>query len=135
MSEIILRRTGNAPLLFDGELLAESRGENARRPHWHDIRVYRVDGASSRYAVSIAYRSTFEGVAELDEGRIVASLDAVAETLRRYYPLSAYVGREVFFASPELVRLREMRQRTNVIARYQGQVSDVLDALGCAVKV
>lgn len=62
-----LRRTGQAPLRFQGELLAEADGEyESGRDfnRWHELTVYRTRGG--KYVLRIAYRSAHQG--ELDNG-------------------------------------------------------------------
>ena len=62
MSSFTLTRTGQAPLKFDGEIVAEasshlSTGQEANR--WHEVRVYRIDPL--KHVVEVIYRTCWQG--------------------------------------------------------------------------
>lgn len=62
MNEYTLTRTGQAPLHFTGEILADEDSrltagrENNR---WHEMRVYRTKGGN--YVVEVIYRTQWQG--------------------------------------------------------------------------
>lgn len=78
MTAYQLSRTGNAPLAFDGELLAEAgdRQFNGRdQTRWFELRLYRTTGGN--YVFACAYRTQWQGeanhfhAAQVDPSRII----------------------------------------------------------------
>lgn len=65
MEKIIVKRTGKAPLRFEGELLADCDSEimaGNERTRWFSVRVYRL--SDGRLVVAITYHSRWRGESE-----------------------------------------------------------------------
>lgn len=121
---VTLRRSGQPPLRFRGELLAESDGERqAGKEHnrWHELAVYRTAGG--QFVVRIAYRTRWEGELDRDAAE-VTDAPGVAAALRDYDPAAPVEGYPVGDAYAE----RQARLLADVRRRYEEQVSRILAA-------
>jgi hypothetical protein len=125
MDKIVLPRTGQAPLTFTGELLAESDGERVagkEANRWHELAVYRTAGG--KYILRIAYRTRWEGELSHDEAEVVAAPEGVGATLRGYNPTGPVQG----FPVGDVYAERQGRLLADVRRRYNAQVSEVLES-------
>jgi hypothetical protein len=123
MSAYTLTRTGDAPLKFSGELLAEAGGRHFRgreQNRWHELSIYATDAGA--YVVAIAFRTRWQGEAEHDEAHAVATLPAVAQVLRDYNPVRPRVG---YPPGPEYAE-RQARLGAALQEQYAACVSEVL---------
>lgn len=118
-----LTRTGNAPLVFDGEIIAESNGRVAsgkEQNRWHDLRLYRTTGGN--YVLEIAYISQWEG--ELGTSvAIQVSKESVLEELQMHDPIEYLQG----FPRHEQYAEKQANLERWIVARYRAQVSDLLE--------
>lgn len=125
MAVIKLERSGNAPLKFEGALIAESSGRwqfSHEHNRWHDLAVYRT--AKGQYVAHIRYNTQWQGEAHYAQADIVADAQAAVEYFKSYDPLSRVAG----FPTGEAYAGKNARLRGDVSGRYAAQVSDILDA-------
>lgn len=96
MTKITINRTGNAPLAFDGELLAEATSHpgdatnNHLRNRWHDLAVYRTAGG--RYVAVVTYRTRWQGEIEHTAAADLDTPADVATWFRAYSPTDHVTG-------------------------------------------
>lgn len=87
MQSIKLNRSGNSPLVFEGELIGESSSEivhGQKQNRWHDIQVYRT--ADSRFVVHVGFCSQWIGEIAENNIEVVTEPAKVATVLRAYDP-------------------------------------------------
>jgi hypothetical protein len=120
-------RSGQAPLAFRGELLAEVKGAwhtAVERNRWHDVAVYRTAGG--RYVVAVCYQTRWEGESNVawaaatdDAGNLELLLrEAEAEVLD-----GAVLGYPPGYEAKQARLLLDLRQR------YADRVREVLAAI------
>ena len=122
--EIILPRSGQAPLKFRGELLAENDGQRVagrEQNRWHELRIYR---AEDKIVVAIGYRTRWQGECEHDAAEAVDGLGRVAGVLRDY-DLESQVGG---YPPGPVYAERQQRLLQDLRRRYDQQVSELLSA-------
>ena len=93
MEKYILKRTGNAPLQFTGELLAQNEGKwvNGKdQNRWHDLYLYRTE--SDQYVIHVVYHTIWQ--VELDHwwAEVASSPEEAVETLGFYEPIAVVQG-------------------------------------------
>lgn len=123
VEEHTLPRSGMAPLMFRGVLLAESDGQRQagrEQNRWHELAVYVTEAGS--YVVRIAYRTRWEGELDRDSAEVVEDAAGVGYTLQDYDPCARVQGYPVGDAYAE----RQARLMADVRRRYESQVSDLL---------
>ena len=126
MAEFKLRRSGRAPLKFNGELLAEasSRAEKKtnRKASWHEIRVYRTAGG--KYVLQVEYNSDYRQETPAWTAEVCDKASDVRSMLETYDPTLDVTGfpPEPSFASRQKTLLDETRRRFSAI------VSEILEA-------
>lgn len=123
MNTITLPRTGDSPLRFQGELLAEAggprfNGQDINR--FHVLQIYRSDGG--RFVVAIEFVSRWQGEAGANEAHVCRSGDDVRRVLREYEPIGDRVG---FPDKPEFAD-RQRRLTTAIREQYDACVSELL---------
>jgi hypothetical protein len=124
MPEYRLPRSGDAPLLVTGELVAESDGERIagkEQNRWHELAVYHLE--DGRYALAVNYRTRWQGELGHDLAVIVPDAAGVRRALKEYSPLAQLVG----FPAGEHYAERQARLEADIRRRYDAQVSDLLD--------
>lgn len=121
-----LQRSGNAPLLIDGDLLADVDGKRYRnkdRNRWHRIMLFRT---ATGYAARVAYYTAWDGESEwhsASEFRNLAQLVEWLGTCRRQPDAIGYPIGEQF-------ETRQSRLLAELDAEYSAIMSEVLDADG-----
>jgi hypothetical protein len=123
--KITLPRTGQAPLTFSGELLADTDGERQggkEQNRWHELAVYRTAGG--KYVIAIRYRTRWQGELDHDTAQIVAAPAGVATELMAYDPCAAVQG----FPAGAGYADRQERLLLDIRRRYDAQVSEILAA-------
>lgn len=123
MRAVTLRRDGDSPLAFYGEVLADvSDPSPADEPplRWHEMTLYRV--ASGKFVLRVAYLSRWKGEFGHSDVDVVANIGEVRKILREYDPTSYVVG------FPPGVQYAEKQRRLmdDITARYDAQVADIL---------
>lgn len=120
-----LPRTGNAPLAFDGDLIAESKGrffEGCEQNRGHNLSLYRTEGG--QYVIAIHYWTQWQGEGDHHEA-LVVDRDSVAEELQVYDPCAHVQG----FPPIEAYAKRQANLLSWIRRRYEAQVSELLDGI------
>jgi hypothetical protein len=121
--DITLPRSGKAPLAFRGQQLAEHDGHrHLGREHnrWHELAVCRTEGG--RFVVRIAYRTCWQGEADVDMAEIASDPAEVSTILCDYNPCENVGG----FPSDAQYRDKQQRLLADIRRRYEAQVRDLL---------
>jgi len=125
VAEHTLPRSGQAPLTFTGQQLAESDGERqSGKEHnrWHELAVWRTTGG--KYVVQIAYRTKWQGELDHDAAVIVDQAKDVISVLTGHDPVAHVGGYPIGAAYAE----RQSRLLADIRARYDSQVSAILES-------
>jgi len=126
MAEFKLRRSGRAPLKFNGELLAEasSRSEKKsnRKTSGHLVRIYRT--AAGKYVLQIEYGSDYRQETPAWTAEVCDKASDVRSMLETYDPALDVTGYppEPSFAARQKILLDETRRRFSAI------VSEILES-------
>jgi len=84
---ITIPRTGDRPLQFDGDLIAEATSRQQQGPcqsRWYELALYRT--ASGKYVVAIGYRTQWQGELPRDEAHVESTLAGAVEALKSTIP-------------------------------------------------
>ena len=127
MQRITLARTGNRPVTFDGEKIAESSsryvtGREANR--WHDLAMYLT--TNGNFVLSVQYGTQWQGELDHADAVIVDSAEAVADYMRSLDPNEHATGMPIY---NEAMRTKEDRRRADLKNRYDAAVSELLAVL------
>jgi hypothetical protein len=120
---ITLTRSGQPPLRFRGELLAESDGQRqANREHnrYHTVRIWRT--VAGRYLLCIAYHTHFQGELDWQDAVALDTPGAVTDMLVGHEPCANLRG---YPPGPDFAE-RQARLETDIRSRWEAQVSDLL---------
>lgn len=122
MDTITLPRTGDAPLKFAGQLVAES-GDNRfagrEQNRWHELALYRDNG---RFVLRVAFRTNWQGEPSYDWAWVCATPAEVRERLREHDPVPERVG----FPPGEQYAARQQSLEQGLRAQYDATVSELL---------
>lgn len=128
MNPFKIDRTGNLPLAFQGEQLAEASTWAQSGPgntRWHELRIYRSD--SGRYVLEIAFRTLWENEIDRSDAYVLASPVEVAETVEGYRVVPEGIGyppgpayREKQAALESAIRARFARAASDLYAGLDG---------------
>jgi len=125
METITLTRTGQSPLVFDGELVAAAsshHGGGQQHNRWHEAAIYRTSAGT--YVVAVEYCTQWQGeqgrhwAVPATDGRavetILLEIGAESQSLPIGYPIGeAYADRQA-------------RMLADLTARYDHLVSELL---------
>lgn len=120
-----LKRSGQAPLAFQGELLAEADGQMVSgkdQNRWHEVSVYRTEGG--KYVAAVAYRTRWQGELDRDFAEVVGQAEAVAAVLREYSPTEYVQG----YPAGDAYAERQARLFRDLRQRYDALVTEVLES-------
>ena len=120
-------RTGQAALAFSGELVSQVSGKwqfGTECNRWHEISLYRLD--NGRFAVSLGYRTQWQGEAPHDIAWRSLSSTEVATTLANYDSGEHVQGYPPY---PNYAD-RQTRLLDNIRRRFKALVSEVLNEAG-----
>lgn len=122
-----LPRTGNRPLEFEGEPLAEASShshDGATSARWHELAIYRTGGG--KYVVAIGYRTRWQGEHNHDEVLVEDTAEGAAEIIRSTVPTTHLIG----YPLGEQYAEKQARIERAICAAYEAAASEVLAALG-----
>ena len=126
MAWIVLERSGDSQLvLTDAEEIAagdsrHARGREANR--WHEVGIYRrTDGS---YAISIAYRTQWEGELDRHWVEMAAGPAEVRAALRAVNPCGELLG----YPPGPAYQEKRTRLEADLRQRWEALVSEVLSA-------
>lgn len=135
-----LNRTGKAPLVFRGELVAKVSGErvgSVTHNRWHELAIYRTVAGSS--IVQINYRTTWQNEMSLDSAEWL-SLEPdqkdnpwpnIGRLLSHYQPTADVAG----YPPTEHYREKQQRLLQEIRQRYDVLVSELLAKAGVQEEV
>lgn len=118
-----LRRSGQAPLTFRGELIASSDGERQggkEHTRWHELAIYRTAGG--KYVAVISFRTKWQGELDHDEAEPLATPEEVARYFRVWRPTQFVAG----FPEGQHYAARQEKLLADIANRYYEQVSELL---------
>ncbi len=126
MTTFTLPRTGDRPLQFDGEQIAEADSRQPQGPcnnRWYELALYRTDGG--KYVIAIGYRTQWQGELPRDEVHIEATAAGAVEVLRSTIPELP------MHSMPLGDRYDEKRAHieANVRACYEHAISELLESV------
>jgi uncharacterized phage protein gp47/JayE len=114
-----LKRHGQPPLTFTGELIASSDGKWFRgqeRNRYHDLRLYRTEAGT--YVGEVAYETAWQGESDFAAAE-TGTREYVVDWFRGYNPAEHTQG----FPPGEQARLLD-----DLRARFNAQLSDLFDS-------
>lgn len=128
--EVLIRRTGDAPLQIIGYGLAAQATshtqQGTRSSRWHELELWshdeRLTGPEQRHCIVVRYRTQWQGELGHHWAQLVLRRD-VAATLRAYDPLEHVLG----YPPGEQFRARDERMRREIVAGWEHAVSDLLE--------
>ncbi|TAL13915.1 hypothetical protein EPN95_04480 [Patescibacteria group bacterium] len=126
MGKYNLKRSCDAPVAFEGEILAEAGGKwQAGRElnRWHDITAYRTRGG--RYILQIGYRTLWQGEEGHDFIFSSATLKTLVEELVAYDPTGHVAG----FPPGDQFHEKQTRLLAGVKTQYDARVAALLAAI------
>jgi hypothetical protein len=126
MSTFTIRVTGDRPVTFKGDLIAQtnSRGTNGpTETRWYELALYRKQ--DGEYVLHIGYRTQWQGEEDTDLVEICGSEEEVAEHLRMTSPHHDVVG----YPLGKQYEERQARMMRQMAVALQNAVSDLLETL------
>jgi hypothetical protein len=118
-----LTRTGDAPLRFEGALVAQAgdcdRG-GRELTRWHELTLYRTEGG--RHVLAVNFMTRWGGERDVSTVEIVDSPEAVVDMLRAYDPVTPA---SPFPPGPAYAD-KQARLVAGLVSQYQAAVSDLL---------
>ena len=131
--EFTLTRTGDRPLVFAGEKIAEVDGRihsGQEQNRWHEIRAYRTDGG--KYVLEIEYCTCWQGEDGHSSVTVHDTPTALVNELKSYYPLEYVLG---YPPHPQFTE-KQARLENSLQLRWRTLVSELLAAIpGTAEKI
>ena len=121
--KIILNRTGDRPLEFEGELIsrADTRivaGKEHNR--WHELAIYRID--SGQLVAFVGYRTKWKGEVDRDDIHICKGPAEALEFFRFADTLIGFLG----YPPGEQFKEKQARTERELTQRYDAAVSIVM---------
>jgi hypothetical protein len=123
MERFKLERTGDLPLSFEGERVAQSKGKwhsGKDQNRWHDLAIYRTKGG--RYLLQITYQTQWQG--ESDHSQIIDCGDDVTSAvveLKAHDPASHVEG----YPPGEQYSDRQRMLVEGLTRRYNDQITEL----------
>jgi len=134
-SMITFPRTGDRPLIFEGERVATASSEHLRSDgaatRWHELALYAVN--PTKFVLAIGYRTRWQGELENDQAHVFESIEAVRDFLRNHDPCEG-VTRVRGQDGPGLLRRGEIRRMAELSERFDAAVSELLAQFPEALK-
>lgn len=132
MKEYVLTRTGDRPLKFSGELIAQVDGRifaGQEQNRWHELRVYKT--ASGKYVLEVSYYTQWQGESCHHQASVHDTVAGVADEIRVTNPLEHLLGYppHLQFAEKQARLEESLQQRWGVL------VSEILNDLPDAAEV
>jgi hypothetical protein len=124
MTPLTVRRSGQAPLRFEGALLTQASSHHHGTPlenRWHEIEVHEIEGGR-RYVVTIRYRTLWQGESDHDEAHVADTPADVTRLLTGYDPLAHVIG----YPADDSYAEKQRRLSAAIRAGYDDAVSFAL---------
>ena len=119
-----LTRTGDRPLTFEGEVIAEAGAmwvNQKEQLRWHEITLYRTGGGS--YVLAIGYFTQWQGEQDHRAVYHAKDVEALMEELQMYDPLEHIMG----YPPGDQYEERQARLERVVLANWAHLVSEILE--------
>lgn len=123
MEKYKLDRAGEPPLVFTGQIIAESKGKWAagkEQNRWHDLCLYRTQGG--KYVLEIYYQTHWEGELGHRTAFEVSGAEELTDVLRVYAPAQYVQG----FPDHPQYEQKQHNLVSWIVRRYESQVSELL---------
>lgn len=125
MQTITLPRSGQAPLQFTGDQVAESGSRDTKGPcqtRWHEMVVYRAE--SGKLVLAIEYKTQWQGEHDRFQAWVCETPAGLRERLAEVDPFADLIG------FPPGAQFDAKRQHTEKCLRqcWEGAVSELLAA-------
>jgi len=124
MKTYTITRTGDRPLKFNGEVLAESSSKKPDGPcssrYW-DLALWRTD--SGKFVLSAGYFTQWQGESRREDVFVEATAEAAAEQLQKHDYLAPVVG------FPPGHEDRQHRLEQQLTLCWEAAVTEILSAL------
>ncbi len=128
MDEVRLKRTGQLPLVFTGELIKEADGKwVAGKDHnrWHEIKLYQTE-QSKQFVLAVTFHSQWQGEDDYHDVLILGTdQQRVINVLRDYDPVPDYIG----FPRSDHFSARQAALEADLRRRFASLVSEILDGV------
>lgn len=127
MTTHTIPRTGNAPLKFEGELIAKSvptpdSGKKGKEPkRWHELTLFCT--LTGKYVLAISYRVEWKGEHDHHYAEVLPDIPSAVRAIQGYDPVAHVIGYPPSeqYAEKQARLLNELRQTFAV------QVSELLN--------
>lgn len=126
IQEYTLTRTGERPLKFKGEVIAEAGGRwhtGQEQNRWHDIRIYRTAGG--KHVLEVEYCTCWQGENNYHSAIVYDTVEAAVNALEIFNPLEHLLG---FPPHPQFAE-KQARLEDSLRQRWEILLSDVLGAV------
>jgi len=127
METYTIPRDGDAPITFDGELLAEEAGRQEagkERNRWFELAVYRT--ADGQIVGQVRYRTQWQGEVDRDEVEVAGTPAEIVAWFRGYNPAERVQG----YPPTEAYADRQARLLAELTAIYSARLGRLLSAAG-----
>ncbi len=126
MQKYTLSRTGDRPLVFTGDLIAEAGGcihGGQEQKRWYEIRIYSTAGGS--YVLEVAYHTSWKGEDSHSHAEAHSNLEKLIAGLRIINPLKHLRGYPLGSTYVE----KQARLERDMILRWQTLVGEILSKI------
>jgi hypothetical protein len=122
MTTYTLSRTGDAPVSFEGDLLAEAGGHwlaGRELNRWHSLAIYDI---ANGFVLSISYHTRWQGETDCDLVFVCNTPTEVKQKIREYNPVPVGIG----YPPADQYRERQSRLETDLRRQYAAAVTELL---------
>ena len=123
IQEYTLTRTGERPLKFKGEVIAEAGGHwhvGQEQNRWHEIRIYKTAGG--KHVLEVEYCTCWQGEDSNHRAIVYDTLEEAVDALEFIEPLEHLIG---FPPHPQFAE-KQARLEDSLRQRWGTLLSDVL---------
>jgi hypothetical protein len=127
MAKFLIQRTGDAPLKFEGELIAESDGKYAAgndQNRWHNLRLYRT--SKGNIVAECEYLTCWQGELGHQEAAALGSVAEAIEWFKGIIPATYVQG---FPDKPEYQE-RQANLLNWIDKRLADQITEIAEEVG-----
>lgn len=125
MQTINLNRTGDRPLQFTGELLAETdtrQHQGAGQNRWWELTLYREESLH-KYVLAIGYRTQWQGEHNSDTVYVASTAAVIADDARAHPYLDGCSG------FPSGMEEKQARLENDLRRCWEAGLTEILSAL------
>ena len=132
MDDILIDRTGDRPLSFQGQEWSSASSCMDLKPgsvRWHEVTVYKLERDAGGYVVAVSYRTEWDTETDHNAAKVCANAEEVAAYLREYNPLEWFIGPPSGEGPDNPQEQRRQRLMLDLKLRYEDAVSEALEKL------